>query len=317
MSNPALQTLTGSAKVLFVIADPVAQLKAQVLFNHVFGSFGVDAAVVPAQVRAERLTRFVEEAFAVANVGGLLVSIPHKTGLAPVLSRVDDEAAAAGAVNAVRRGADGHLEGALFDGAGCLAAMAHHGIAVAGRRVLVVGCGGAGSAIATALMRSATAGIGLFDADAARAASLAERLRAQGRTPVQVLPNCDPATFDVLVQATPLGLRADDPLPVDPARIGPESAVFDILMTRQPSPLVRACRARGITAQMGHEMLVQQVSAYLDFFGYAELAAQLRRPDHPVLAELRSMIAADEPAGAAPTTPSPAPTTQPRRVPCA
>lgn len=301
-----MHPLSGGAKVYFVIADPAAQLKAQVLFNHVFARAGVDAVAVPLQVKAERLTHFVEEAFAIPNVGGLFVSIPHKTGLVPLLARIDDEAAAAGAVNAVRRGADGRLEGALFDGAGCLAAMAHHGIAVAGRRVLVVGCGGAGSAIATALMKAGTAGLALFDADGARACALASRLREQGRTPVQVQSQNDPTALDVVVQATPLGLQPEDPLPVDPARIARKAAVFDILMTRQPSPLVQACRARGIAAQMGQEMLVQQVCDYLDFFGYAALAAQLRTPGDPVLAELRSMISADaRPIGASSFPPQP------------
>jgi shikimate dehydrogenase len=306
MTTDLLNPLTGNARVYFVIADPVAQVKAQVLFNHVFASAGIDAVVVPAQVRAERLAGFVEQVFAVDNVGGLFVSIPHKTHLLLLLARVDDEAAAAGAVNAVRRGADGALEGALFDGAGCLAAIAAQGHEVSGRRVLVVGCGGAGSAIATALTKAGTAGIALFDADAARAAALGERLRAQGRTPVRVLAACDPADQDLIVQATPLGLRATDPLPVDPARIPRHAAVFDILMTRQPTALVRACQARGIAAAMGQEMLVQQVPAYLEYFGYGELAAQLRQPGHSMLARLRAMIASDhDEAGAATTTPHP------------
>ncbi|MCC6989467.1 MAG: shikimate dehydrogenase [Acidobacteria bacterium] len=308
--------LTGNARVYFVIADPIAQVKAQVLFNHVFGRAGVDAVVVPMQVRAERLQRFVDEAFAVPNVGGLFVSIPHKSALVPMLARVDDEAAAAGAVNAVRRGADGRLEGALFDGTGCVAAMAHHGIRVAGRRVLVVGTGGAGSAIACALAKAGAAAISLFDADPARAAALRARLAALGGTPVEVQVDCDPGGQDVIVQATPLGLRETDPLPLDPARLASHAALFDILMTRAPTPLVRACRARGLVAEAGQEMLVQQVPAYLGFFGHAAVAAPLRAPGQAQLAELRSLIT---PADGVPTGASstPFPRNEDRRLPCA
>lgn len=314
---PAVPALSGNARVFFVIADPVAQLKAQVLFNHLFRLAHIDAVVAPAQVRAERLTGFVHEAFEVGNVGGLIVSIPHKTALARLVSRCDAAAAAAGAVNAVRRGADGRLEGALLDGVGCVAALAHHRMVVTGQRVLLVGCGGAGAAIATALAGAGVAELGLFDVDAARAQALAARLRgvqdkqaAQGvqPVPIQVLAAPDPAGWPLIVQATPLGLQPNDPPPVDPARIDAGAAVFDVLMTRQPSPLVRACRARGLRAQMGREMLVQQLPAYLDFFGYAALAAQLREPGNPLLGELRAMIAVDDaeargaPAAAAPAT---------------
>lgn len=75
-----------------------------------------------------------------------------------------------------------------------------------------------------------------------------------------------------MVNSTPLGLQPDDPLPFDVARIAAGAAVVDILMKNQPTPLLRACRERGITAHPGFEMLVQQMPEYLSFFGYDTIA---------------------------------------------
>ena len=73
-------------------------------------------------------------------------------------------------------------------------------------------------------------------------------------------------------KGTPLGLKPDDPLPFDVSRLDARAAVVDILMKNQPTPLLRACHARGITAHPGYEMLVQQIPEYLSFFGYGDIA---------------------------------------------
>jgi shikimate dehydrogenase len=94
----------------------------------------------------------------------------------------------------------------------------------------------------------------------------------------------DPAGYDLVVNATPLGLKAGDPLPFDVARLDADTAVVDILMKNQPTPLLRACRARGITAHPGFEMLVQQVPEYLTFFGFDALAAAVQADSSDVRA---------------------------------
>lgn len=288
--SPAIVTVRGTTELLFVVADPVAQLKAPEAFNLVFARCGVDAVVVPAQVPGARLAGFVREALALGNTRGLLVSIPHKTPLMGLLERFDRVAQAAGAVNAVRRGADGALEGALFDGAGFVGALRQHEVTCAGRRVLLLGAGGAGLAIASALGDAGLSELAVYDAQAARAAQLAERVATHSTHPVQVADSADPAGFDIVVNATPLGLKPGDPLPLDPLRLERRATVMDILMTREPTALLRACRERGITAHPGHEMLIQQMPAYFDFFGYADLAQTLRHDSPVLLQELRTLM---------------------------
>lgn len=286
----AMQSINGLTDVLLVVADPVAQVKAPQVFNHVFARAGVNAVVVPARAGADRLAGFVREMLAVPNIRGLLVSIPHKTTVLDALDRVDAAAAAAGAVNAVRRGADGALEGAMFDGAGFVAALAHHRVPLQGQRVLLVGAGGAGLAIAAALAGCPLAQLVVHDTAAGRAAALAARLAEAASFDVRVAASSDPAGFDIVVNATPLGLQADDPLPLDVQRLARHAVVADILMTGAPTPLLRACHGRGIAAWPGHEMLVQQVPAYLDFFGFSTLGARLGNGGDPWLGEVRTLL---------------------------
>ena len=285
-----MSTVQGTSDVFLVVADPVAQVKAPLLFNRLFDLAGIDAIVVPARASAARLGAFVRESMAVPNFKGLFVSIPHKTSVMGLLDRVDDTADAAGSVNAVRRCADGSLEGALFDGAGFVSALQHHGVDVTGRRVLLVGAGGAGLAIASALARRTLASLTVFDASTERAKSLAVRTSMRTGFAVSVAGRCDPAGFDLVVHATPLGLHEHDPMPFPVERVSPHAAVFDILMTRRPTPLLAACRKRGIAAYSGHEMLIQQVPDYLDFFGFSTLAARLREPHDPWLAQARELM---------------------------
>lgn len=295
MQTPTLPRLCvpivrGSTELLFVVADPVAQVKAPEAFNLVFSQAGIDAVVVPAHVTAVQLPAFVQAVMGLGNVRGLLLSIPHKTAMAPLLDQVDETAAAAGAVNAVRRAADGRLQGALFDGLGFVHALAHHGVPLAGRRALLLGAGGAGLAIATALRGTPLAQLAVYDAEASRAGELAARVSPGCPFPVEPRSGNDPQGFDLVIQATPLGLRSGDALPLDPARLAPQATVVDILMTGQPTPLEQACRARGIEVHSGHEMLVQQIPAYLDFFGFPALARELSQADHPVMQAVRSAI---------------------------
>lgn len=280
-------TVRGSTRVLMVAADPVAQVKAPQAYNLVFARCGIDTVAVPAQVRRDHLGPFVREALALGNLCGLVVSIPHKTPLMRLLDRFDDAARSAGAVNAVRRAADGALEGALFDGVGFVGALAHHGVACEGRRALLVGAGGAGLAIASALADTHLAELAVFDTDRDRAATLVHRVAP---APGRIASHADPAGFDLVVNATPLGLSPADPLPFEPTRVDRDAVVVDILMTRRPTPLLLALRARGIAAHTGHEMLVQQMPAYLDFFGFPSAAAALRGGQSGLMQELRSVL---------------------------
>lgn len=278
--------ISGSTRVFVIVGDPVAQVRAPEVYNHLFRRHGVDAVVVPAKVPAGHLAGFVTYALRAENFGGLWVTIPHKAAMLKLMDRCDPLARIAGAVNAVRRNADGSLEGALFDGVGFAKGLDHFGIPVANRRVLVVGAGGGGQAVAAALAQRGAAHLAVFNRTAARATELVELLKPTFGAAVVVAPTADPAGYDLIVNCTSQGLKPDDPLPFDPARVDAGAAVVDIIMTRQPTPLLRACAARGVRAHPGFEMLVQQIPEYLRFFGLPEIAQTLQED----MSEVRTLL---------------------------
>jgi shikimate dehydrogenase len=269
-------TITGTTKVFFILGDPVAQVRAPEVYNVLFREHGIDAVLVPLKLPAAALEGFLRHGMAAENIGGFWATMPHKPALAQALDPQDPMARIAGAVNAVRRLPDGRLEAALFDGIGFVKGLDHFGMPVEGRRVLVVGAGGGGQAVAAALAQRKPARLAIYNRTRERAAALAQRLQPIAGGAAVVAESNDPAGYDLVVNCTSQGLKPDDPLPFDPQKLDARANVVDIIMSRQPTALLRACRARGIPAEAGFEMLVQQVPEYLRFFGYDELARTMQ-----------------------------------------
>ena len=284
--HPPMPAIHGSTRVFQILADPIAQVRAPEVFNHVFQCFGIDAVLIPAQVAPADFAAYADNALRAKNVDGLWLSIPHKTAMIELLDRCDPLGRVAGAVNAVRRNADGSIEGALFDGLGFVKALDHFGLPVVGRRVLIVGAGGAGVAIATALAQRGVGALALYDSVPGRAADVARRLAQAFGAHTEALREPNPAGCHLVVNATPLGLYDGDPLPLDVDALDRDAAVVDILMKNQPTPLLRAVQQRGRIAHPGFEMLAQQVPEYLAFFGYDDVARQVQAQ----LSEIRAVL---------------------------
>lgn len=278
--------ITGSTRVFYILGDPVAQVRAPEVYNHLFQRHGIDAVVVPLKLPATALAGFLTQGMNADNIGGFWATIPHKGALADLLNPTDPVAVIAHAVNAVRRHADGRLEAALFDGIGFIKGLDHFGMSVAGQRVLQVGAGGGGHAVAAALAQRGPALLAVYNRTRGRAASLVERLGPIIGSAAVVAENADPAGYDLIVNCTSQGLKAGDALPFDAQRVDAGAAVVDIIMSREPTALLRACRARGVRAEAGFEMLVQQVPEYLRFFGFDALAGTVQAD----LAEVRALL---------------------------
>jgi shikimate dehydrogenase len=290
--------ITGRTRVFSCMADPIDQVRAPEVFNEVFARHEVDAVMVPMRVHAPHLEATLQMLFESPTVGGVSLSIPHKTAGAAIVDRCSPAASVADAVNAIRRNPAGGLEGELFDGEGFRRSLDRAEIAYVNRRVLVLGAGGAASALATALAAASVAEIAVYDPNRAKAEQLAKVLRSEFGIRAECLADNDPRGFDLIVNASPLGLKDTDPLPVDVSAIEQHAAVCDILMKNQPTPFLRAALARGLAAEPGFDMLIQQTPLYLDFFGYPELAASVRSDD----SYLRNMLIPSEMSSARPLT---------------
>ena len=270
----------GNTSLYLIPGDPIGNVRLPRMFNRVFERFGIDAVLAPVQVQPRDFAVFVKAAFLARNVKGMVLAPPHKPRVLDLLDGCGLFGRVAGSVNVVRRAVHDQLEGDLFDGEGLLGALDYYNIPYRGKRVLILGAGVSATAIGVALAEGGTvdgaAAIAFHDVVAGKAAGVAAQLDAFFDADVAAVDSSDAAGFDLVVNATSLGLKEDDALPLDVARMEPHAALFDILLRNQPTPLVRAVRARGLHAQAGFEMLIQQMPHYFDYFGYPDAAAGLR-----------------------------------------
>lgn len=260
--------IRGTTKLIAHLGYPTESFKAPMIYNPYFEKHGIDAVVVPMGCKAEDYARFLKLVFKLSNIHGALVTMPHKVTTVSLLDEVLTTAKVAGSCNAVRLGPDGRLIGDMFDGEGFVRGVLRKGRGLAGARALVVGCGGVGSAIAASLAKAEVAELALFDAYAPLAIGLAERLRLHYPLLQVATGSADPAGFDIVVNATPLGMKPGDPLPMDVSRIAPTTFVGEVVMKQEITPFLEAVRARGCAFQVGTDMLFEQIPAYLEFFGF-------------------------------------------------
>ncbi len=260
--------ITGKTKLIAHLGYPTESFKAPMIYNPYFAKHGIDAVVVPMGCKAEDYAQFLKLTFKLSNIHGALVTMPHKVTTVALLNDASTTVKVAGACNAVRLGAGGQLEGDMFDGEGFVRGVLRKGRTIKGARVLVSGCGGVGSAIAASLAKAGVGTLGIFDAYTPMMDGLAGRLRAHYPAMELRTGSKDPLGFDVVVNATPLGMKDGDPLPFDMSRIAPSTFVGEVVMKTEITPFLEAARARGCAYQIGTDMLFEQIPAYLEFFGF-------------------------------------------------
>ncbi|HXZ15267.1 MAG TPA: shikimate dehydrogenase [Roseiarcus sp.] len=261
-------TINGDTRIIAHVGYPTTTFKSSMIYNPWFESHGINAAVVPLGVRAQDFARAFPEIVRFTNFHGALITMPHKVAVLDLLDEVSIAVKVAGSCNAVRRTEDGKLIGDMFDGEGFVRGVQRNGGSLNGKRLLIVGAGGVGSAIAASSAAAGVAEMALYDVNAEAADSLADRLK--GAYPILKIAtgSNDPAGFDVVVNATPLGMKAGDPMPLDVSRLSPSAFVGEVVLKQETTAFLAAAEARGCKTQVGIDMLFEQIPAYLEFFGF-------------------------------------------------
>jgi shikimate dehydrogenase len=260
--------ISGTTTLVAHLGYPTHTFTSPLICNPWFEKHGIDAVVVPMGIKAEDYPDFFRSVFTLTNLRGALVTMPHKVTTMGLVDETSTTAAIAGATNAVLRREDGSLLADQFDGAGFVRGMLRKGFDPSGRRALVVGNGGVGSAIAASLAGLGLAEIGLFDPDAAASEALAHRIGLHYPDVTVDTGSRDPEGYDLIVNATPIGMNDGDPLPVDVDRIAPLSYVGDVVLKTDITPFLQAAKDKGCTIQVGSDMLFELIPAYLEFFGF-------------------------------------------------
>ncbi|MDR5762404.1 ThiF family adenylyltransferase [Caballeronia sp. LZ035] len=265
--------ISGKTTLIAHLGYPTEAFKAPMIYNPWFDKQGIDAVVMPMGVKPDDFVAFLPQLFKLTNIRGALVTMPHKITTLGLMDEVSPTARIAGACNAILKRPDGTLLGDQFDGAGFVRGVERKGCKLDGARVLVLGSGGVGSPIAASLAAAGVAELAVFDMNTASVEGLASRLREHYPQLTVRTDTKDPAGFDVIVNATPLGMKEGDPLPFDIDRIAPSTFVGEVVMKSEYTPLLRAAMDKGCKVQVGTDMLFEMIPAYLEFFGYGTASA--------------------------------------------
>lgn len=269
--------INGHTELIAHIGYPTHTFKSPMIYNPYFAQQGINAIVVPMGCKPEDYPGFLRSVFSLTNIRGALITMPHKVVTVGLLDEVTPTVRVAGACNAVKRLPDGRLAGDQFDGAGFVRGVQRKGLALAGARVLVVGSGGVGCAIAASLAGAGIAHISLYDVHTASAEALGQRIRDHYPAIDVRTGHNDPAGFDLVVNATPMGMHEGDPLPVDVTRLDAHTFVGEVVMRTEMTAFLTAAAARGCPVQVGSDMLFEMIPAYLEYFGFPTTSAETLR----------------------------------------
>lgn len=256
--------LDGSTTVVPILGDPVVQVKSPDGVTRLLSARGWNTVVVPMQVAPGDVDRLVDALALTPSVTGLIVTVPHKFAAYAHCATATDRAHLLGSVNVLRRNSDGSWHGDQLDGLALVRAATAAGCELTGASVLQVGAGGAGSAIALALLEAGVAELALHDADPGRRDALVDTLGARFRGRVVARPP-DPAERDVVVNATPMGMRPEDPLPVPVDRLSRATFVGDVVTWPAVPPLIEHARGIGCRTQTGLDMFAAVGELIADF----------------------------------------------------
>jgi shikimate dehydrogenase len=265
--------IRGTTKLLALLGDPIAQVIAPMIYNPYFEQGGIDAVVVPMGVSSDDYPLALRAVFRMTNTLGALITMPHKQSTVRLLDDCSARVRIAGSCNAIVRRSDGTMFGDLFDGLGFVKGLVRNGFEVSGSRCLLIGAGGAGSAIAAALGAEGARELAICDVGPTDTGALLARLREHyPRVDLRAAPN-DPSGFDLVVNASSLGMAAGDSLPVDVLRLQPSTFVGEVVLRPAVTPLLAAARERGCRTQPGVDMLFEQIPLYLELFGLGRVSS--------------------------------------------
>jgi shikimate dehydrogenase len=258
--------VSGRTRVFGIVGHPIEQVRSPEMFTAEFRRRGRDAILVPLHVLPDDFDAVLPQLLRLANLGGVVFTIPYKVRALAFAEVLGAQAQVVGAINALGKGADGRWRAEIFDGLGCVEAFRQRGISFTGKRVMLVGAGGAGSAIAVAVGNERPASLRINDVDAGRATTIAARVARANPGVAVTSGTATTAEIDILLNASPVGMLGDSRLPIELDTLPRELVVFDAVVKPERTPLLALAGACGCTTVQGREMMRGQISRMVDFF---------------------------------------------------
>jgi shikimate dehydrogenase len=254
----------GQTRLFAILGDPIAQVKSPAEVTASLRARARNAVLVPLHVTPDDFAGVVRSLKAVRNLDGLVITVPHKFAAARQCDLLTDRAGFLGAVNVMRRTAAGAWEGDMCDGQGFVDALLRRGGAVSGRRALLLGAGGAGTAIGYQLLVAGVSSLAIHDIDRQRQRDLVAKLGSRFGDCVSA-GDADPAGFALIANASPAGMDGTDTAPLALGGLQPGMIVGDVVTASGDTALIAAARTTGCIHASGHDMYRALQETMVDF----------------------------------------------------
>jgi shikimate dehydrogenase len=258
--------ISGETRIFAIVGHPIEQVRSPEMVTAELTKRGRNAILIPLDVLPEEFESCVSQLMRVRNLDGLIFTIPFKQAACALASELSDQARAVGAINAMARGRGDQWVGDIFDGLGCVEAFRERQQSFRGRRVMLIGAGGAGSAIGVAVAHQGPAAMRIFDLDAQRATQLVEAIEKIDPHIDVYLAKPTVEHIDILLNASPVGMLGDTRMPIDVVEIPPEIIVFDAIVKPERTKLLALAQQCGCQTIRGREMMRGQITKIVDFF---------------------------------------------------
>jgi shikimate dehydrogenase len=257
----------GSTQLYIIVGHPISQVKSPEVFNAWFRQKSIDAVMIPLDIAPDGLASFAKLFRASDNIHGVIVTIPYKGLIAQYIDHPSPQVAALGAANVLRRTKERAIEGDFVDGKGFLRALGGKKVSIKAKHIFIIGCGGAGRAVAWAALEAGAVRVSLLNRHQEKAEDLRGRLSPHFPGQDIEVVSVPPAQFDIVFNATPLGMRGTDPLPMPIDKIPAGAVVTDAVTAPPVTPFLQGAREHGHRIQTGGEMVIGQFPLIAEYFG--------------------------------------------------
>lgn len=257
--------VSGRTRLYAILGYPIAQARSPETVTFELTRRGHDALLVPIEIAPADFDRVFPELLKLGNLDGLVVTVPHKTRIAAHVKHLGPMAKICGGVSVLARCKDNQWVGEMFDGVGCVMAIERRGVAVAGKRVQLLGAGGAGAAIAAELARKGVVALRVVEPNQQRGEQIVQALGAAHPQLRVTLGASRLDDIDILINATAIGMLDENAAPIHVESIPSSVVVMDAIMDPEHTRLLRTAQASGCLCVYGREMLDSQIARVCDF----------------------------------------------------
>ena len=265
--------VNGKTRLYGIVGDPIEQVRSPEMVTCEMHRRQINALFLPIHVASADFERVMPHVMSISNLDGLMFTIPFKARAVHLAGCIGSNATEVGAINALARRADGIWVGEMFDGLGCVEAFHRRGYTFRNAGVMLIGLGGAGSAICAAISAEQPRLLRIFDLDDKRCRSMAEKVRRISPATEIQIGKPDIQGIDILLNASPVGMLGDLRLPIDVDHFPPELIVFDVVVKPEQTPLLALAEKSGCSVVRGREMMRGQISKIVDYFALQTRAA--------------------------------------------